>query len=104
MMPGPHFQGRGLLEQVEINGKPLKIPAMVPRLVDTPGRTDWAGSTLGSHTETGLPEVLGIEPHTLPQPKTSGGGYRHQPPKLSHRVAARTVKAATLKSPPSHTT
>jgi len=72
MMADPHFQERGLFEQVEINGKPLKIPAMVPRLVDTPGRTDWPGSTLGSHTETVLQEVLGIDPHTFSQLKTSG--------------------------------
>ena len=30
MMADPHFQARGLFEQVEINGKPLKIPAIIP--------------------------------------------------------------------------
>ena len=72
MMADPHFNERGLFEQVEINGKPLKIPAMVPRLADTPGRTDWPGPALGSHTETVLQEVLGVDPDTFSQLKASG--------------------------------
>lgn len=36
MMADPHFQARGLFQQVEINGAPLKIPAILPRLGGTP--------------------------------------------------------------------
>jgi len=60
MMRDPQFQARGLFEQVEINGKPLKIPAILPRLADTPGRTDWPGSEVGSHTEAVLSDALGL--------------------------------------------
>ena len=60
MMGDEHFQARGLFEQVEINGKPLKIPAIVPRLTDTPGQTRWSGPTLGSHNEEVLQGVLGL--------------------------------------------
>lgn len=72
MMADPHFNERGLFEQVEINGKPLKIPAIVPRLEDTPGRTDWPGPVLGSHTKAVLEEVLGLDSEAFSQLKASG--------------------------------
>ena len=43
MLEDPHFNARGLFENVEINGKPLKIPAILPRLSRTPGSTRWPG-------------------------------------------------------------
>ena len=60
MMTDEHFQARGLFEQVEINGKPLKIPAIMPRLDKTPGSTEWSGPTLGQHTEDVLSELLNL--------------------------------------------
>lgn len=58
MFADPHFNARGMFEQVEINGKPLKIPAILPKLSETPGRTDWPGGDLGSHTEDVLKNIL----------------------------------------------
>ena len=55
MMADPHYQARGLFEQVEIDGEPLKIPAIMPKLSDTPGATEWPGGEVGSHTD----EILG---------------------------------------------
>jgi crotonobetainyl-CoA:carnitine CoA-transferase CaiB-like acyl-CoA transferase len=60
MMQDEHFQARGLFEEVEINGKPLKIPAMIPRLDKTPGSTRWPGPKLGSHTDEVLRNILGL--------------------------------------------
>lgn len=60
-----HFQARGLFEQVEINGKPLKIPAISPKLVNTPGRTDWPGAAVGSHTDSVLQELLALSTDDL---------------------------------------
>ena len=60
MMADPHFQARGLFQQVEINGKPLKIPAIAPRLAGTPGGTRWPGGEAGAHTEAVLREELGL--------------------------------------------
>lgn len=60
MFEDPHFQARGLFEQVEINGKPLKIPALMPRLSDNPGATRWPGPELGSHNDEVFRELLGI--------------------------------------------
>ncbi|ASK33389.1 carnitine dehydratase [Alcanivorax sp. N3-2A] len=57
MIADPHFQARGLFQQVEINGKPLKIPALAPRLAGTPGGTRWPGGEAGSHTEAVLAEL-----------------------------------------------
>ena len=55
MFADEHFQARGLFEEVSINGNTLKIPGMVPKLSDTPGRTDWAGPEIGAYNE----EILG---------------------------------------------
>ncbi|MCP5151393.1 MAG: CoA transferase [Ectothiorhodospiraceae bacterium] len=60
MMSDPHFQARGLFERVEVDGEPLAIPAFVPALATTPGRTDWPGPALGSHTDEVLGGVLGL--------------------------------------------
>ncbi len=58
MFEDPHFNERGMFEQVEINGKPLKIPAILPKLSETPGRTDWPGGDVGSHTDDILKNIL----------------------------------------------
>ncbi|RRJ83935.1 CaiB/BaiF CoA transferase family protein [Aestuariirhabdus litorea] len=65
MMADPQYQARGLFESVEINGKPLKIPALVPRLASTPGETRWPGPELGSHNQEVLGELLGLDAEAL---------------------------------------
>jgi crotonobetainyl-CoA:carnitine CoA-transferase CaiB-like acyl-CoA transferase len=65
MVKDPHFNDRGLFDQVEINGKPLKIPAILPKLDKTPGSTRWAGPTLGSHNTEVLQELLGLSDQQL---------------------------------------
>ncbi|MGI1677682.1 MAG: CoA transferase [Cellvibrionaceae bacterium] len=61
MMADQHFNARGLFEQVEIDGKPLKIPAIMPKLADTPGKTEWAGKGLGSHNDEVLSNILKLD-------------------------------------------
>ena len=61
MMNDPHFNARGLFESVEIDGKPLKIPALLPRLSRTPGSTRWPGGDLGSANREILEELLGLD-------------------------------------------
>ncbi len=65
MVNDPHFQARGLFEEVDAGGKPLKLPAIVPKLSKTPGRTEWAGPTVGEHTREVLGEVLGLSDDEL---------------------------------------
>lgn len=60
MLNDPHYNARGLFEEVEVDGETLKIPAMIPRLSDTPGRTDWPGPDIGAHNAEILGGVLGM--------------------------------------------
>ncbi len=72
MFADPHFNARGLFEQVEINGKPLKIPAILPKLSETPGRTDWPGLEVGSHTQEILGSILNLSAADIEQLKHKG--------------------------------
>jgi crotonobetainyl-CoA:carnitine CoA-transferase CaiB-like acyl-CoA transferase len=65
MLADPHFNARGLFEDVEVNGEVLKIPAMMPFLSDTPGRTDWPGPAVGEHNAEVLGSLLGYGPDEL---------------------------------------
>jgi crotonobetainyl-CoA:carnitine CoA-transferase CaiB-like acyl-CoA transferase len=60
MLDDPQFQARGLFEEVQVGGRPLKIPAMLPRLTETPGTTDWPGPELGAHNREVLQGLLGL--------------------------------------------
>src|SRR5262249_26341069 len=60
MMRDPHFQARGLFHDVEIDGKPLKIPALIPQLSATPGSTAWPGPAVGAHNREILGGMLGL--------------------------------------------
>ncbi len=71
MMADKHFQQRGLFEQVEINGQPLKIPAIMPKLADTPGATDWPGPEIASHTDEIL-QGLGLDADQIAELKSAG--------------------------------
>ena len=50
----PHLLARGRFETVDVNGAPLALPALGPKLHDTPGRTDWPGGELGADNEAVL--------------------------------------------------
>lgn len=60
MMCDEHYKARGMFEQVEIDGNPLQIPALAPKLSRTPGKTDWPGPDVGSHTQEILEDMLGL--------------------------------------------
>jgi crotonobetainyl-CoA:carnitine CoA-transferase CaiB-like acyl-CoA transferase len=60
MLTDPHYQARGMFETVEINGKPLKIPAIMPKLSRTPGETKWPGAKIGEHNQEILGGLLGM--------------------------------------------
>jgi crotonobetainyl-CoA:carnitine CoA-transferase CaiB-like acyl-CoA transferase len=62
MAEDPHFNARGLFEEVNVDGAPLKVPAILPKLTATPGRTQWAGPKLGEHTDHVLRELAGLSP------------------------------------------
>jgi crotonobetainyl-CoA:carnitine CoA-transferase CaiB-like acyl-CoA transferase len=72
MMADKHFQARGLFEEVNVNGSPLKIPAMTPRLSKTPGRTDWAGGEVGDFNDEVYGDLLGLSADEMAQLKERG--------------------------------
>ena len=72
MAADPHFEARGLFEEVDVKGKPLKVPAIIPRLSETPGRTEWAGPDVGEHTDAVLGTELQMSPESLAELRATG--------------------------------
>ncbi len=53
-----HYRARGMIEQARLpDGKPMKVPGVVPKLGATPGGTRWLGPALGQHTGEVLAEL-----------------------------------------------
>ena len=71
MLNDPHFNARGLFEEVEIDGQPLRIPAILPRLSRTPGGTRWPGGELGAANHEILGELLGLDENELKELRSS---------------------------------
>lgn len=58
MMSDPQYLAREMLETARLpDGKPFRIPGIVPVLSATPGRTEWIGPRLGEHTDAVLAEL-----------------------------------------------
>lgn len=72
MVNDEHYNARGMFETVEIDGKPLKIPAILPKLKGTPGRTDFPGGEIGSHNDEVLKGILALGDDELAQLKEEG--------------------------------
>ena len=52
MLQDPQFLGRQMFEQhLFKDGTPIKLPAVTPKLSETPGGTRWIGPELGEHTD-----------------------------------------------------
>lgn len=60
MLKDPHYQARGMFESVMVDGEPLKIPAILPKLDATPGSTQWPGPPLGHHNQEVFSDLLGL--------------------------------------------
>jgi formyl-CoA transferase len=58
MMSDPQFLARGMFEQHAFaDGTPVKLPAITPKMSETPGQTQWMGPALGQHTTDILREL-----------------------------------------------
>lgn len=58
MVDDPQYAARAMIEQVTLpDGTSLAVPAVVPKLSETPGGTRWVGPALGEHTEHVLGEL-----------------------------------------------
>lgn len=61
----PHYQARDMLLDSQLpDGTPVRMPGIVPKLSDTPGRVDWQGPALGEHTDA-LLVGLGLSPDEI---------------------------------------
>jgi formyl-CoA transferase len=68
----PQYLARAMFETLELpDGRPFKAPAVVPRLSETPGGTDWIGPALGAHTDEVL-AGLGIDPTRIARMREQG--------------------------------
>jgi crotonobetainyl-CoA:carnitine CoA-transferase CaiB-like acyl-CoA transferase len=72
MVEDPHYQARGLFEEMPVAGRPLKIPAIQPKLSATPGRTEWTGPALGAHNQEILGGLLGLGEAELEELRREG--------------------------------
>lgn len=58
MMSDPQFLARKMFEQHTFaDGTPVKMPAITPKLSETPGHTKWLGPALGEHTDQVLKDL-----------------------------------------------
>ncbi|WP_409567299.1 CaiB/BaiF CoA transferase family protein [Pseudomonas sp.] len=72
MFSDPQFLARDMLLQATLpDGKPFKMPGIVPKLSETPGGTEWVGPALGEHTDTVL-TALGYDAATIARLRSSG--------------------------------
>ncbi|QTF92181.1 CoA transferase [Halomonas sp. BM-2019] len=68
----PHYLAREMIQTItRPDGKPLKVPGVLPRLSATPGRLGEGGPALGQHTEAVLDE-LGIDEATRTRLRDAG--------------------------------
>ncbi|MCE1238402.1 MAG: CoA transferase [Azonexaceae bacterium] len=52
MFADPQFIARQMFQTAELpDGKPFRMPGIVPQLSATPGGTEWIGPALGAHTD-----------------------------------------------------
>jgi crotonobetainyl-CoA:carnitine CoA-transferase CaiB-like acyl-CoA transferase len=72
MVKDEHFNARGLFETVEIDGEPLKIPAIMPKLTRTPGSTRWPGGELGQDNREVLEGLLGLDEQQMNVLRSAG--------------------------------
>ncbi len=72
MLQDPQFLARQMFEQhLFKDGTPIKLPAVTPKLSETPGGTRWIGPELGEHTDEVL-SSLGYSPAEIAELRRSG--------------------------------
>ncbi|NWB92204.1 CaiB/BaiF CoA transferase family protein [Pseudomonas agarici] len=68
----PHYQARDMLLDAQLpGGAQVKMPGIVPKLSETPGRVNWQGPALGQHTHDIL-QGLGLIEADIQRLKSEG--------------------------------
>jgi formyl-CoA transferase len=72
MFADPQFLARDMLLSANLpDGKPFRMPGIIPRLSETPGGAEWIGPDLGSHTDAVL-SALGYSAESIAGLRASG--------------------------------
>ncbi|MCY1265335.1 Succinyl-CoA--L-malate CoA-transferase beta subunit [compost metagenome] len=72
MFADPQFLAREMFLSAKLpDGKPFRMPGIVPKLSDTPGSTEWIGPALGEHTD-GLLAELGYDAARIAELRRDG--------------------------------
>lgn len=72
MFSDPQYLAREMFLQARLpDGKPFKMPGIVPKLSETPGSSEWVGPKLGEHTNALLAE-LGYSPTAIGELREQG--------------------------------
>ncbi|MBD9414827.1 CoA transferase [Pseudomonas sp. PDM16] len=72
MFTDPQFLAREMFLSARLpDGKPFKMPGIVPKLSETPGTVEWTGPQLGEHNDEVLGE-LGYDAATIAKLRASG--------------------------------
>ncbi len=72
LLADPHFQARGVFETVDVDGAPLPLGALAPRLTATPGQTTHGGPALGADTDAVLGGRLALTADRLAALRAAG--------------------------------
>lgn len=72
MFSDPQYLAREMFINATLpDGKPFKMPGIVPKLTETPGSAEWTGPALGEHTDT-LLEQLGYTHESVERLRKNG--------------------------------
>jgi len=62
----PQYRSRDMILETEVDGLgPVKMPGLVPKLSDTPGRVEWYGGAPGEHNRDVYGGLLGLSAEEL---------------------------------------
>lgn len=72
ILADPHYRARDMIQPHALpDGKVVDFPGIVPKLSETPGRTQWIGPKLGEHTREVL-ATIGIKDSIYAELKAQG--------------------------------
>jgi crotonobetainyl-CoA:carnitine CoA-transferase CaiB-like acyl-CoA transferase len=76
ILADPHLSSRGCFEQVAVpdggGTRPVRLPALGPRLSESPGRTEHAGGERSADTAAVLADWLGMAPSEIERLRRAG--------------------------------